>query len=35
MDSNHSILAAAPWDINGVSIVEMKGVIAADASNHY
>ena len=35
MDSNHLILAAAPWDINGVSIVEMKGVITADASNYY
>ena len=35
MDTNHSILAKAPWDIDGVSIVEMKGVIASDALNHY
>ena len=35
IDTNHSILAAVVWDINGVSIVEMKGVIAANALNHY
>ena len=35
MDSNHAVLAAAPWDIDGVSIVDMKGVNLADASKHY
>ena len=35
MDSNHSILLAAPWDIEGVSIVDMKGVVVADATSHY
>ena len=35
MDINHSILSTAPWDNDGVSIVDMKGVIAADALNHY
>ena len=35
MDSNHVDLAAAPWDIDGVSIVDMKGVGLADASKHY
>ena len=35
MDSNHAVLAAAPWNIDGVSIVEMKGVDLADSSKHY
>ena len=35
MDSNHSILLAAPWDIDEVSIVDMKGVVVADTSSHY
>ena len=28
-------MSAAPGDIEGVSIVDMKGVVAADATNHY
>ena len=35
MDSNHSILEAAHWDIDGVSIVDMKGVVFAEASKNY
>ena len=35
MDTNKSILSAAPWDIDRVSIVDMKGVVLADASSHY
>ena len=35
MDSNHAFLAAAPWDIDGVSMVDTKGVDLADASKHY
>ena len=35
MDSNHSVLAASPWDIDGRSMVNMKGVVLADASKHY
>ena len=35
MDSNHSILAASPWDIDGRSMVDMEGVVLADASRHY
>ena len=35
MDDNHSDLAAAPWDMDGVSMVDMKGVVLADASKHY
>ena len=35
INSNHSILSAAPWDIDGVSIVNMEGVVLADASKHY
>ena len=27
MDSNHSILAASPWDINNRSMVDMEGVV--------
>ena len=34
-DSTHSMLSAAPWDIDGVSIVDMRGVIAADATTHF
>ena len=32
MDSNHSILAASPWDIDGRSMINMEGVVLADAS---
>ena len=35
MDGNHTILAASRWDIDGVSMVDMKGVDLADASKHY
>ena len=35
MDSNHAILAASPWDIDGTSMIDMKGVVLADASKHY
>ena len=35
MDSNHAVLSAAPWDLDGVSIVEMKGVGLADSSKNY
>ena len=35
MDNNYSILLAAPWDIEGVYIVDMKGVVVADATSHY
>ena len=34
-DSTHSVLSAAPWDFDGVSIVDMRGVIAADATTHF
>ena len=34
-DSTHSVLSATPWDIDGVSIVDMRGVIAADATTHF
>ena len=32
MDSNHAVLTAAPWDIDGVSIVDLKLVDLADTS---
>ena len=35
MDNNHAVLAAASWDIDGVSIVDMKGVDLADTLKHY
>ena len=35
MDSNHAVLAAAPWDIDGLSMIDIKGVDLADASKHY
>ena len=35
MDSNHAVLAAALWDIDGVSIVDTKVVDLADATKHY
>ena len=35
MDGKHAILAAAPWNMDGVSMVNMKGVDLADASKHY
>ena len=35
MDSNCAVLAAASWDINGVSIVDLKAVDLADTSKHY
>ena len=35
MDSSHSILPALLWDIDGTSMINMKGVVSVDASNHY
>ena len=35
MDSNHAVLGAAPWDIDGVSIVNMKWVDLVDDLKHY
>ena len=35
MDKNKTILRAAPWDINGVSIVDMEQINLTDAFKHY
>ena len=35
MDSNHSILAVSPWDIDGRSMIDMESVVLADASKAY
>ena len=35
MDSSHAVLAATPWDIDRICIVDMKGVDLADGPKHY